>query len=159
MCDLCGGTFKSTYTHVRRGFPCLRCNATFEVAEKFIAHSLVHTQLQPFRCHECDQSFTRRDRLRRHRELRHMTTLRSSSSEDCDEHISTGTTVNSGVAPKLQQQCAQADTQATVQSPRGDLLQVVVPSSWMDALPVLDPLDLALVNIGLTRALNGTVSY
>jgi hypothetical protein len=117
----------------------------------------VHTQLQPFRCHECDQSFTRRDRLRRHRELRHITTLRSSSSEDCDEHISTGTTVNSGVAAKLLLKCAQADSQETAQGSRGDPLRCVT-SSWMDELPVLDPLDLALINIGLTCAFNGTVS-
>ncbi len=57
----------------RKGFSCLRCNATFGFADKFIAHSLAHTQLQPFRCTECDQSFTRRDRLRKHMATQHAT--------------------------------------------------------------------------------------
>jgi hypothetical protein len=75
VCDLCGGVFKSPPKRASLGFKCLRCNATFEVADKFIAHSALHTRLRPFRCTDCERTYTRRDRLRRHMKTDHSNEL------------------------------------------------------------------------------------
>eukprot|EP00457_Paulinella_chromatophora_P004355 gb/GEZN01004367.1/.p1 GENE.gb/GEZN01004367.1/~~gb/GEZN01004367.1/.p1 ORF type:complete len:638 (+),score=34.45 gb/GEZN01004367.1/:64-1977(+) len=50
---------------------CVPCNKTFRKLVTLQAHLALHRGENPFRCEECNQSFSRRDSLRRHEQVLH----------------------------------------------------------------------------------------
>ena len=82
-CESCEKTFKSRQSlklHERKHDPsyvevrneeCEICHKKFRTPRELTSHSIIHTELKPFKCAACDRSFNNCGSLSRHRSSQH----------------------------------------------------------------------------------------